>query len=211
MDFQSTSSAPRQLCLGQDVTSTFTAWAMWLYIFSFNTRVCEYYLIITFLLITRYDIPSIFKELNLRKLTIPSIREDIVCDDVCIQLGAKIQQMRMSVSSWKQRHSKWWCLCPVECEDTDAASGTSAIRFSTLEPNSHHLDNERSTHFTVAVLCDGFHLPPWDFPCWNLQTVLKKKRNGVQTEFGVLALWLLDPSLFLGNSNSKQCPSNCLC
>ena len=85
-------------------------------------------------------------QLNSRKLTIPSIREDIVCDDVCIQLGAKIQQMRMSVSSWKQRHSKWWCLCPVECEDTDAASGTSAIRFSTLEPNSHHLDNEGKSH-----------------------------------------------------------------
>ena len=56
------------------------------------------------------------------------------------------------------------------------------------EGKSHHM--KYYTHFTVVVLCDGFHLPPWDFPNWNLQTVFEKKRNGIQTEFGVLALWL---------------------
>ena len=96
--------------------------------------------------------------------------------------------MRMSVSSWKQRHSKWWCLCPAECEDTHTANGTSAISFSTLEPNSHHLDNEGeiTPHEIMYTLYSSgsmrwisSHLPPWDFPCWNFQT-----------EFGVLALWL---------------------
>ena len=54
--------------------------------------------------------------------------------------------------------------------------------------------------------------PPWDFPYWNLQTVLREKRNGVQTEFGVLAVWLwiqayswhlASPSNALANAYAK--------
>ena len=50
--------------------------------------------------------------------------------------------------------------------------------FIALEPNNQYFENEGKSHHmkyyihsTVVVLCDGFHLPPWDFPYWNLQTV----------------------------------------
>ena len=54
-----------------------------------------------------------------------------------------------------------------EARQCSESNGTSANVFSALESNSQHFKNEGKshhmkyyTHFTVVVLCDGFHLPP---------------------------------------------------
>ena len=81
----------------------------------------------------------------------------------------------------------------MQCSES---SGTNANVFSTLEPNSQclRMKGNHTTWNTIHTLQWWFYamdfISPREIFRIGISRLFLKKRNGIQTEFGVLALWL---------------------